>query len=131
MRRNQHILSLLLMVALAFGLTACEESRPDWVMAEEEMVPIIKDLHLAYAGVDVTIRNPKNRPGRYQEMNELVIKKHGVDRHNFYDSYEYYQSQPALMDSIYQHVIEELNAELQPKQAATPANPEGRPPKSR
>lgn len=119
------------MVALTFGLTACEESRPEWVMAEQEMVPIIKDLHLAYAGVDVTIRNPKNRPGRYQEMNELVIKKHGVDRQNFYDSYEYYQSHPAQMDSIYQRVINQLNAELAPKQPDAAGNPQGRPPKSR
>ena len=112
------------------GLPACEEASGVGVMTEEEMVPVLKDLHIAYAGVDVTVRNPKQRPEKYKEMNDLIIQKHGIDRQNFYDSYEYYQSQPALMDSIYQKVIDGLNSELSPATPSSPPRPPAGAPKN-
>jgi len=124
----RHRLLIWTIALLPFFLVACEEEQPGWVMSEEEMVPVIKDLHLAYAGVDVTIRNPKNRPMKYQEMNELVIEKHNLDRQKFYDSYEYYQNEPALMDSIYQKVVNELNEELLTGPGANPGPNQGGPP---
>lgn len=104
---------------LGFALllvTACGESKPAHIMPEAEMVPIVKDLQIAYAGVDATIRNPANRPVKYQEMNSQILQKYKVDKDRFYESFNYYQERPALMDSIYQKVITQLNVDIVPLQ---------------
>lgn len=108
--------SLSLMALLAFVLLACGSDRPEGLLSEEEMIPIVKDLQIAYAGVDASIRNPKNRPEKYQEMNALILEKHKVKKDVFYASFEYYQEHPALMDTIYQHVINELSVDIIPLQ---------------
>lgn len=116
---------LFLFVLLAGSLVACESDRPEGLLSEQEMVPIVKDLQVAYAGVDATIRNPKNRPEKYQEMNALILEKHQVEKDLFYTSFEYYQKHPALMDSIYQRVISDLSAEIIPLQNPQKKRPKG------
>ena len=113
-RLSQYFLS----IAICLALAACgaQEKDPN-LLSEVEMVPILADMQIAYAGVDNTVRNPKLRATKYEEMNQLVLKKHNMDRDKFYSSYEYYQSQPVLMDTIYQQIIVALNAEMSKVQA--------------
>lgn len=101
--------------ALLFALllTACgSESVPDGILLEEEMVPVLKDLQIAYAGVDQTVKNPRQRPMKYEEMNQIVLKKYKLSQTQFFDSYQWYQTRPELMDTIFQRVINQLNQEL-------------------
>lgn len=85
-------------------------------MPEEEIVPVLKDLEIAYAGVDQTVKDPRERQEKYQEMNGIVLRKHNVDKDQFYTSYQWYERQPELLDSIFKLVIIQLNHDLVPLQ---------------
>ena len=95
-------------------LAGCAEKRPAWVMSEDKIVPILKDMQIAYAGVDVTVSGDKNRQKKYAEMNALILDKYGVKPDSFYKSYQYYQDRPELLDQVYMTVIEKINLDIIP-----------------
>ena len=115
MHKFQYI-SLLIVFSLLVFSNCGETDQPSGLLSEEQMVPLLKDMQIAYAGVDNTVRNPGSRPGRYKEMNKLILLKHGVEKDQFYDSYEFYERHPAMMDTIYQRVITQLSIDLVPLQ---------------
>ena len=73
------------------------------------------------------LRNPASRPKRYEEMNKLVLVKHGIEKENFYDSYRWYEQHPELMDTIYQQVITQLSIDIVPLQNKQKRRPGGVP----
>lgn len=89
-----------------------KEQVPDGIMSDKEMVPIVKDMQIGYAGVDQTTPNARERNLKYGELNQAVLQKHGVDADRFYKSFEYFESKPVLMDTLLQQVIGALNADL-------------------
>ncbi|MEM0998248.1 MAG: DUF4296 domain-containing protein [Bacteroidota bacterium] len=117
------------LLALVTGLaTGCEsDKRPADLLTEEQMVPILKDMQIAYAGVDNTVRNPASRPLRYEEMNKLVLEKHGMGKEQFFSSYQWYEQHPELMDTIYQQVITQLSIDIVPLQNKQKRRPGGVP----
>ncbi|MBK9448253.1 MAG: DUF4296 domain-containing protein [Bacteroidetes bacterium] len=76
------------------------------------MVPVLKELEIAYAGVDQTVKDPKQRAAKYEEMNSLVLKKNNLEKKQFFDSYKWYEAHPVLLDTILKQVVLELNADL-------------------
>jgi hypothetical protein len=76
------------------------------------MVPVLKELEIAYAGVDQTIKDPKQRAAKYEEMNSLVLKKNNLEKKQFFDSYKWYEERPVLLDTILKQVILQLNNDL-------------------
>ena len=107
----------LLSLLLTFALAACSgEDVPPDVLSVREMVPVMKDMQIAYAGVDVTVQKPDQRQAKYDEMNRLVLDKYGIEKDRFFSSYQYYQERPVLMDSSYMKIIEELSTEIVPLQ---------------
>lgn len=75
-------------------------------------MPVLKELQIAYAGVDQTIKNPKERVKKYEEMNSLVLKKHQMDKNRFFTSYNWYEAHPARLDSVLKQVILSLNEDM-------------------
>jgi hypothetical protein len=125
----------LLSLAICLVLAACgQEEAPLDILTQSEMVPVLKDMQIAYAGVDNTVRNTKQLSKKYEEMNQLVLKKNNVDRERFKRSYDYYKMQPELMDTIFSLVIGALNEEMAALQAGKvpssklirPAEPNGK-----
>ncbi len=76
------------------------------------MVPVLKELEIAYAGVDQTIKDPKQRAAKYEEMNSLVLKKNNLEKKAFFDSYKWYEAHPVLLDTILKQVVFQLNEDL-------------------
>ena len=111
MKRALRKYHLILLFAAAFFI-GCDPTIPDGVMEIEDMVPVVKDLQIAYAGVDATIQNPEDRPVKYEEMNTLILAKHQVDKETFFDSFSFYQHNPTLMDSIFKQVVDQINEEI-------------------
>lgn len=103
-------------VLFALGLAACGEDKPQFLIPTEEMVPILKEMQIAYSGVDYEIKDVAKRKSKYAEMNALILDKYAVNVDTFFMSYEYYQEHPEILDSIYMRVIEELNLEMMPLQ---------------
>jgi hypothetical protein len=110
--RFRTLASLCIAMAMTALLAACGSDKPDGLLTEDEMVPVLKDLHIAYAGVDLTVSDLKERSARYAEVNQMVLSKYNLDQQQFDNSYDYYQHNPYLMDTIYIKVIDELNMEL-------------------
>lgn len=127
-RPDLHILlaSFLLISVLIFG--GCSEKLPEDLMSREEMIPVIKDLQIAYAGVDATVGVQSEKEEKYLEMNLLVLEKHQLEKNRFFDSFKWYEAHPVLMDSIYTQVIEQLTRELDSLQKVRKSNvPAGAP----
>ncbi|MCB9235926.1 MAG: DUF4296 domain-containing protein [Bacteroidia bacterium] len=108
------ILSITFFLALA--LFACGEEKPDFLLPEDTMVMVLKDMHIAHAGVDLTVQKVKKRPAKYRDFNRLILDEHHVNRDTFWETYKYYQYHPLMMDSLYVRIIEELNVDLAPLQ---------------
>lgn len=120
------IRSLLIALCLCAGLAACsDDERPAYLLPTEKIVPILKEMQIAYAGIDVTEQNEEARKKKYAEMNALILDRFGVNADTFYLSYEFYQNHPEILDTIYMRVIEELNLEMMPMQKRR-VQPKGR-----
>jgi hypothetical protein len=116
------LITIAFPLAVALLLASCGDGRPSGILSESEIVPVLKDLHIGYAGIDLTIPDAKLREPRYAEINQVVFDKHKVDEKVFFESYEYYQQNPRLMDTIYNAVINSLNLDLAPLQNEKPVN---------
>ena len=121
-------LAMALPLLACLLLAACGDGRPADVLSEREMVPVLKDLHIGYAGVDLTV-GERERATRYQEVSKTVLDKYNLDKATFDRSMEYYQQRPVLMDTIYVQVIDALNMEGAARnpqaQPGSPAKPPG------
>ena len=62
--------------------------------------------------MDQTVKDPKQRAAKYEEMNSLVLKKNNLEKKQFFDSYKWYEAHPVLLDTILKQVVLELNADL-------------------
>ncbi len=111
MRSLRDVWKILMLVASLFAF-GCESGIPDGILEVEAMIPIVKDLQIAYAGVDATITNPELRPEKYEEMNTLILAKHQVGKDQFFGSFTYYEENPVLMDSIFKNVVEQINQDI-------------------
>ena len=115
---RQFIISGILTLCLA----ACGEEKPDFLIPQDKIVPILKDMQIGYAGIDLTVANEKIRSQKYAELNALILDKYRVNADTFFMSYNYYQDHPEVLDSIYLRVIEELNLEMIPLQQKNAPN---------
>ncbi|MFM2376877.1 MAG: hypothetical protein RLZZ165_1974 [Bacteroidota bacterium] len=94
------------------GMGGCgSETKPDHLLPVDQMVPVLKELEIAYVGVDQTTRDPKQRIRKYEEMNRLVLQRAKIDQSQFSASYQWYESQPELLDTIFKLVVLELERE--------------------
>jgi hypothetical protein len=119
----------LIYCIIALVVTACSgEGRPANVLDQEKMVPVLADLEIVYAGIDQTVQDPKNRVAKYEEMNGLVLKKHNIDQEQFYLSYQWYEANPSLLDTIFKQVASKLNDDLNALQAGESGKPRGKVP---
>lgn len=102
-----------LIIFLSLLLVSCEkEAVPMDLYTVEEMIPVLKDLQIAYAGVDVTVALQEEKERKYDELNVLVLERHEMDNERFFRSFQWYQSQPEVMDKMYSEVIDILTKEL-------------------
>jgi hypothetical protein len=115
-------------LGLMMGLMGCEtDEKPANILSIPEMVPVLKELEIAYSGVDQTVKDPKQRAKKYEEMNSLVLKKNKLEKHQFYDSYKWYEARPILLDTLLKQVVQELSMELQEMEGGgSPQPPRGK-----
>jgi hypothetical protein len=113
MKRIGFIRIFTLWLLLVGLVVSCgSDSRPSSVLPQDEMVPILKDLEIAYAGVGQVVKDPKEQQIKYEEMNSMVLKKYKMDKATFFSSFQWYEQHPVLLDTIFKQILLELNAEL-------------------
>jgi hypothetical protein len=107
MRLTAFLLSMILLAV------ACQETQaPDDLVSVERMTAVLKDFHLGDAAVAKDTLTPEQRSFRREEMQQLILEKYSLDPQTFFSSYEYYLTQPVLMDTIYTRIINQLNKQL-------------------
>lgn len=95
-------------------LTACGNNSqvPDTYIQPDEMRRLFIEIHLAEAIANTEVLPDLNPKYRQHRLMDSVLEKRGHERQTFLDSYEFYLSQPVLMDSLYKQVVDTLNKVL-------------------
>ena len=106
------LLALCLGLLLFLSCTQSEQKlvdRPKGLIGERKMVGVLVDLHLAEAKV-LQSRNPgaDTNFALYKYYRAEVFAKHKVDTGIYNRSFDYYSSNPVLLDSIYARVVDSL-----------------------
>ena len=91
-------------------LTGCSPGdAPKSLLEVPQMVDVLTDFHLAEAALSKDNLSVKDREIKRHYFQDVILEEKGVDRTLFFDSYQYYLQHPALIDTIYSHIIDELN----------------------
>ncbi len=125
MKRN------LIFLVLIFGLfSGCNEARentvskPDGLLSEQKMVEILADFQLSEAVVNQKAGLRQDiRAKQKQVYAEAILKKHNLNPQLFWDSYNYYITQPEQLDTIYAQTLKVLEAKLPAAKEAMQKNP--------
>lgn len=93
------------------SLTACtrETTIPDHVMAQDQMVPFLIDIHLAEAKIKVLKLHHDSSMVFYRKLEDDIYEKHHISDSIYKESYDYYMNHPDLLLEIYERVIDSLS----------------------
>lgn len=78
----------------------------------EEMIPVVKDMQIGYAGVDVTVALQEEKEKKYDELNLLILERHKMDKDRFFRTFQWFERHPDMMDKMYSQIIDELTRDL-------------------
>ncbi|MFN4082329.1 MAG: DUF4296 domain-containing protein [Bacteroidia bacterium] len=84
-------------------------TQPQNLIDKETMAKIVADIHVADAGVTRQFLTPDSSEKLAKTYYAIIAKSYNIDFNTINNSFEYYLSEPALMDSIYTKAIEILN----------------------
>ncbi|MEW6468070.1 MAG: DUF4296 domain-containing protein [Bacteroidota bacterium] len=102
----------ILFIFSALLLCSCggekKEPVPAHVLAHDQMVKLLKDMHIAEGESGIrtmeNINDPAGDTVNYQE----IFKKNGIQKWQYDSSMMYYSTRPELLNEIYDQVISEL-----------------------
>ncbi|MEO9966775.1 MAG: DUF4296 domain-containing protein [Reichenbachiella sp.] len=98
---------LLINVIVGFGCTSTVEKKA--AIPSELMVELLTDIHILEARVD-KLRLPSDSAHMiFNTLQQEIFDKYGVDKSSYEESYQYYLSEPAVFDGIYNVVVDSLN----------------------
>ena len=102
--------SMAALVVILF--TGCYKTIPieESLLSDEELIPILKDIHIAEALLTETVdRRVKDSLARFYYGQ--IFELHQVDSIVFNKSMHAYFTNPAALDSLYQSVIDAIGEE--------------------
>ena len=110
----------LYLFLLSLGMLACEPktTAPADLVSEDKMTSVLLDIHLAEARIGRTITQYDTSRMVFKNVQKEILKKHSLTDSAFRHSYDYYLENPALLDKIYEKVLDSLSlqeAKLTPK----------------
>jgi hypothetical protein len=79
------------------------------ILSKEQMVQLLTDIHIAEAKVSELGMSGDTVQVTQSKYLQFVCDKNKTSIKAFDDSYQYYTTQPVLLDSIYQQVIANLS----------------------
>ncbi len=100
---------LLNLVLFLFG---CGEKQASTVMAAESFRPLLKEMLIAESGVEALPLSYTEKKEAREQRYRLIFQNAGISAEDFFNSFEYYRMQPEIMDTLYAHILDELNESL-------------------
>ncbi|RNI25003.1 DUF4296 domain-containing protein [Rufibacter latericius] len=99
------------LLLLPLVLLACtpEQEKPADLITEEKMARIMIDVHLTEAAIARTIHHFDSSRAAYRAAHKQILKRQGVSDSAFKHSYDFYLSNPATLDKIYEIVLDSLS----------------------
>ncbi|MCU0428394.1 MAG: DUF4296 domain-containing protein [Cytophagaceae bacterium] len=85
------------------------------ILSEEKMVQVMVKLHVLEAMMTLRIKNDTS-VATYQHLEKQLLKEEGIDYELFKSSRTFYEQDPAVMDKLYEAVVDSLNVLEQKKQ---------------
>lgn len=114
--------------------SGCNEARetpvtkPDGLLSEQKMVEVLTDFQLSEAVVNQRAGLRQDiRAKQKQVYADAILKKHALNPRLFWDSYNYYITQPEILDTIYAQTLKALEAKLPAAKEAMQKNPPAEP----
>ncbi|GAB4039946.1 DUF4296 domain-containing protein [Spirosoma jeollabukense] len=112
MRRNRfqsHLWTLLVGSWLMAACTAPEDERPDNLIAQDKMVDILTEVHIAESQVSrLSLGSLDSSNIAYKHLESQIFRKFGVDTAVYRKSYIFYSSHPSDMEAMYKQITERL-----------------------
>jgi hypothetical protein len=93
-------------------LSACGKTLPNVpsdIIQKEKMIQILVDVHVADAVLENKNGTDRRVPEQTTAIYTQIYKNHGITRAEFLKSYHYYETQPELMDKLYEELLSELS----------------------
>jgi len=81
---------------------------PKDVMSKEELVPVLVDIHLAQAVLNMSQLNDSSRYN-IRDYLDFIFKSHHITQRSYDTSMAFYTLHPELLNEIYEEVISELS----------------------
>ncbi len=97
---------------VVLALASCEEKEPElpaYLLAEEDMVSIMLDMHLVETAQNLKLIDNDTTLRRYQQYYAAIFRTHETTRADFDSSLFYYTTKTDQMSVIYDKVLEELS----------------------
>ncbi len=105
----------IFLIVLFAAVLGCSEKaeKPKDLISSDEMALILVDIHKLEAKLaNLRVSNDSMRKV-YNTFEREMLVEHGTNREAYSRSYEYYISQPKLMEEIYEVVVDSLNVSEQ------------------
>lgn len=104
--------SYLCIMLLLFACAPKKTKAPSDMLTQSQMSDVLSEMHVADAIVSST--KAGNQDSINQEkvnLRAFILHKYNIGQTQFQESFEYYQQNPVLMDSVYAEVITKLSNE--------------------
>lgn len=100
--------SCIIALLLTIVMFSCKPSMPDKYLKPSEMADILFDYHLA-EGMQNVLQNNDSIAMRAYELS--ILNKYGVSKADFDSSLVYYTRHTAMLEKVYDDVVDRLNRE--------------------
>jgi len=98
-------LSIIILVAVS----CASNTGPEIIMAEEDMINYLIDLHIAEAGVQNLRLKGDSAKIVFAAREKQMLLEHQISDSVFINSYNYYLNHPVQLERIYSAVVDSIS----------------------
>ncbi|MGZ4035759.1 MAG: DUF4296 domain-containing protein [Bacteroidia bacterium] len=102
-----------LLIFFTILVVSCSQNKtvsiPDFVLPEDKMAEVMVDVHLLEATLNInTFSRDKITKGNMAPATD-VLKKHGITKKQYDESFAFYSQNPQLLSEVYLKVLNDLS----------------------
>ena len=98
-----------LFMGMAILMMACSSKIPKGIYSEEEITPVLVELHLAESIFTMRYTMQVTRANYLEDLYLSILKRHNMEQKKFEESILFYGKHPEIYKPIYDEVLNRLN----------------------